>query len=202
MITRPWFELLETARIAIAVDYKAMRVCEFGSQVLRTKEIGCSSGKEYFTSLGAEHVSIDLNGRLGSLKMDLSKDLLLERPEWRGYFDMVTNFGTIEHVQDGIYEALVNVHNLCRQGGAMIHVGPLIGLWPGHSPYHFHEDFFKMLAQAAGYSCVTNELMTAIEGKRSKRPKICVCAVLVKQGDGPFMSRGEFESLGGIESGG
>lgn len=194
MILKPWFDLLETACKSINMDYKGMKMCELGDQTMRWN--GHISGKGYFTSNGAEHVSIDLNGRHGALRLDLSKDLLLVHPEWKGYFDMITNFGTIEHVSGGIYEAFKNVHNLCRVGGAMINMGPLVGYWPRHSPYYYHKDFFKKLAEVAKYRCIMEEAREIKELSAENRYNMC--AIFVKENDLPFISKEEFLSIGNI----
>ena len=51
--------------------------------------------KKLFESLGFRHVSVDMNGKDGALPKDLRQPLKL------GTFDMVTNFGTTEHVAPG-----------------------------------------------------------------------------------------------------
>ena len=199
MIVTPWFELFEPACKAIGMGYDGMKICELGNQWMQVEGIKCGVGKEYFTSLGAEHVSIDLNGRAGALRLDLSKDILLEKPEWKGYFDLVSDIGTLEHVQDGVYEGFKNVHNFCRKGGVMIHSVPLSGHWYKHSPYHFQADFFKKLAAVAKYVCVLDELRTTTYGRHSRKPKTNTNAILVKENDVPFISKEEFVSLGGID---
>ena len=191
MILKPWFDLLDIGCKAINMDYKGMKMCELGDQTMRWS--GHISGKGYFTSKGvSQHVSIDLNGRHGALRLDLSKPI----DKWNNYFDMVTNFGTIEHVENGIYEAFQNIHNFCKVGGVFIHMGPLIGFWPGHSPYHYHEDFFKKLMAVAKYRCIMEEVRMIVElGNENKG---CVCAVMVKEDDSPFISKEDFLKIGSI----
>src|ERR1041384_5416258 len=50
--------------------------------------------KSVFEAMGIRHVSVDWNGKDGALPLDLRQPLNL------GRFDMVTNFGTSEHVED------------------------------------------------------------------------------------------------------
>lgn len=195
MIVEPFVSLIDIALQTLTMPVSDMRVCEFGNQYMRVPGIPHSSGKEYFESLGAKHISLDLNGRTGSIKMDLSKDVLLMHPEWAGAFDLVTDFGTIEHVENGVYEAFLNAHNLCRKGGVMLHTLPLSGCWPGHSPYHFDDVFFPRLALCSKYVVVVHSLQTTTYGKHSRKPKTNVSAVMIKSRDEPFMSKEQFVGL-------
>lgn len=43
-------------------------------------------------------------------------------------FDVITNYGTIEHINDQ-YHAFKNVHDMCKSGGIMIHNFPPQGHW-------------------------------------------------------------------------
>jgi len=92
--------------------------------------------KTYFESLGIEHVSIDLNGRDGALKFDLTLPIYIEP------FDMITNFGTSEHVHD--QQALwQNVHHLLKVNGILVSVTPLPENWWWHGEYYPEEMFFR-----------------------------------------------------------
>lgn len=77
--------------------------------------------KAYFESLGFRHVSIDWNGKHGALNLDL------RRPQWErlGQFDILSNMGTTEHVDDqrAVWE---NIHHLVKVGGVYV----------GQTPYH------------------------------------------------------------------
>jgi hypothetical protein len=59
--------------------------------------------------------------------------------------DVVTNFGTSEHVeyQEGQYNCWLNIHNFLRKDGYMLHVVPPPGHWIGHGRYHYSEEFFR-----------------------------------------------------------
>ena len=112
------------------------RMLELGSQ-----QIMCcaptipegSSAKDYWLQCGVvEHVSIDLNGERGSLTLDLGAPVELSCAP----FDIVTDFGTTEHVYN-FYEARANAHRLCVLGGIMFFQNPLANHWPDHGLHYF-----------------------------------------------------------------
>lgn len=102
--------------------------------------------KAAFEAMGIEHVSVDWNGEDGALKLDLRV------PQWEtlGQFDMVTNFGTTEHVasQKGVWE---NIHRCLKVGGTLISMTPFPGDWSWHGEFYPTEDFYWQLAQRNGY---------------------------------------------------
>ena len=101
--------------------------------------------KEYFESIGFEHVSIDWNGMNPKcLQLDLQKPIDL------GQFDMVTNIGTTEHVetQRGVWE---NIHNFCKVGGTFISSTPIEGDWWWHGIWYPRESFYEQFAERNGY---------------------------------------------------
>ena len=196
MILQEIVDLMDIACKNIGMDYKGMKMCELGDQ--RMKWTPYKTGKNFLLAKGvAEHISIDLNGKRGALKIDLSKSI----DKWQGYFDMITNFGTAEHVQDGIYEAFLNIHNFCRVGGAMVHAGPPSGGCPWHSPYHYDSDFFEKLAKATRYKYVMGEVRVTAgrRGVTKDLDRSLVCCVLIKEFDLPFISKEQFLGLKGIE---
>lgn len=95
-----------------------------------------------------EYIPIDLNGENGAQKWDLSKPLKTKRT-----FSVVTDFGTSEHVSD-YYQCFVNIHKLCEVGGLMIHENPKTGNWPQHGLNYVTTEFYRQLAQAAGYDII------------------------------------------------
>lgn len=197
MILKDLFDLLEIARKSINQEYKGMKICELGNQLMKWNEH--VTGKRYFVAQGvAEHISIDVNGKDGALRIDLSKPI----DKWDKYFDMVTNFGTAEHVSGGIHEAYSNIHRFTRVGGVMINVGPIRGGCPWHSPYHYDADFFKKLSDACKYRYVLGEVRVTAGRRGMSRnvlDKSLVCAVMVKENDDQFITKEQFVALKGIE---
>jgi hypothetical protein len=115
---------------------------EFGNQFMRCDGFPWKMvAKKYFTELGIEHVSLDLNGLDGALKRDITNSV-----SDLGVFDIVTNFGCSEHVDKaGQYTAFKHLYELCCIGGILVHYVPLVDNWKGHCDITYDEDFFKRL---------------------------------------------------------
>ena len=105
-------------------DLHGKLMLELGDQVISDEDVSEKTGKEYFGNLGIHHASFDLNGLHGAIPVDLSRPV--NNPEWKNHFDIVTNAGTIEHVEPkiGQYECFRNVHNWMKTGGISIHLAP------------------------------------------------------------------------------
>jgi len=103
--------------------------------------------KKYCEYLELSHTSIDITGLDGSLPYDLNLPTIPLTEK----FDLVTNFGTTEHIEPNQYEPFLHIHNLCKEGGLMIHEVPVIGHWIGHCKFYYDEDFFKNLAFVNNY---------------------------------------------------
>lgn len=169
-------------------EFKTM--CELGSQQMYYCDgVPFGTYAKDILSRDWEHVSIDLDGKGGSLILDLNKDIDI------GKFDVVTNFGTLEHVED-LYMGFKNMHNLCRLHGVMIHVFPSKGHWM--NPLHGNWRVEKSLFQNLGYQVLMiTEEKTFYGGDDSYQ----IYTVLAKVNDVGFMIREEFEKLGIIKIG-
>ena len=132
-----------------------LKMLELGSQNMYTNAFHgkMAFAKHVFLAQGVDHTSIDLNGDGGSERLDLGTDLADVRGGWAGHFDVVTDYGTAEHVKD-LHACLANVRNFCRPGGLMFHENPKVGNWPGHGFHYFTEDFWAKLCQACGDTLV------------------------------------------------
>ena len=162
-------DLMGAALAAIGKDsFKGLRICELGNQRMRFGRY--KTGKEYLSSLGAIHVSIDRNGKDGAIALDLAAPIEL----WGGSFDIVTNYGTSEHVQHQ-KACFDNIHNFCKAGGVMVHAVPFEGTYKRHCKFHYNTEFFVDLARVRGYTIVLNEV------RRRTEDKALVCAVMVKR---------------------
>ena len=129
-----------------------LRVAELGNQRAAIAGMQRCTAKEWFTQHGAHHMSFDINGRDGAVAVDLCKPL---PTEYLGAFDMVTNYGTTEHLSD---QRMVfkNVHDITAVGGMMVHCVPMTGKWCNHCPYHYSPKFMQSLADLNGYTLVFN----------------------------------------------
>lgn len=196
MILRKIVDLMEIGLTEANMTFNGIKVCELGDQRMKWTHHG--TGKKWVLAQGAkEHVSIDINGKRGAIPIDLSKKI----DRWNGYFDMVTNYGTAEHVENGIYECFWNIHNFTKVGGVMVHAGPPARACPWHSPYHYEPWFFEKLAELAGYRHVISEIRV-VPGRKKNQPekdRSLVCSVLIKNKDNYFVSKDDFININGIE---
>lgn len=168
--------------------YKGLSMCELGNQHIRHRRN--QRAKPYFEARGVRHVSIDINGQDGALPLDLNEEL----PDL-GQFDLVTNYGTSEHIKDQ-YQVFRNVHNLTRIGGMMVHAVPCYDFWPFHGLYGYRDGFFKHLALANEYGVLFDSLIPRELPADNRR--WLTCTVLRKTKD-PFISRTDFEGIGLIQ---
>ena len=181
--------MLQTAIQAAGPDPKALRMCELGAQLIQVDKLHWGVAKKYFTeTVGLDHTSFDINGKFGSLIVDLCTRI--EDPDYVDAFDIVTNFGTTEHVTSQ-YECFENIHRLCKTDGIMMHSVPPPGEWPGHGRYYYPLEFFSGLAEANGYEVVLLE--TSAGGGPGIFP--LSVSVLRKTSDAPFMDRAALEAL-------
>ena len=158
-----------------------------------------SAAKSWFERMGVRHTSIDSNGELGSIKLDLS--LPIERPEWIGTFDVVTDFGTGEHIGinehirkplEGLYQCRANCHRWCRLGGIMLFMNPKTGHWPLHGFHYFTVAHYQQLAEACSYT--TLELSEHPSGGNYV-DGLQIHAALQKVSDVPFVTREQFTEI-------
>jgi len=114
------------------------RMLEFGNQIMDLQGNQGQTAKDHFTALGHEHTSIDINGKDGALQLDLS----VPQPQLFKRFDIITDIGTIEHVEtlQGLYECLKNIVNFASEDCIIIHKNPETKSFPfgqGHNCFHW-----------------------------------------------------------------
>ncbi len=97
--------------------------------------------------------AIDLHGTEAAWRHDLNLPLPIAET-----FDVVTNFGTSEHVFDQA-QLFRSIHALVRPGGLMLHALPHQG-GPDHGFFNYHPTFFHDLAAANSYRVATLVLMS------------------------------------------
>jgi len=182
MILLEWVDLMDVALGSIGMTFTGTKVCELGNQVMG-RGLPPGPAKNYLLSKGvSEHVSLDLNGKDGALKCNLAQPI----DQGKNHFDMVTNYGTSEHVSDQ-YFVFLNIHNFCRPGGVMVHAVPLVGTCPRHCQYRYDESFFKNLSSDLGYRMVLLELRKRVPYKEGHKKVTLVCSVMVKEKDVDFV---------------
>jgi hypothetical protein len=108
---------------------------------------GAPLAREFWTWLGLNYASIDIDGSPGSIPLDLNYD---EAPaDLVGRYDIVTNFGTTEHVANQLQSFKI-IHDLATAGAIMLHVVPASGT-PNHGLVSYNPKFFWMLGRSNGY---------------------------------------------------
>jgi hypothetical protein len=118
-----------------------------GARSATDKLAGAPLAREFWTWLGLEYASIDIDGSPGSIPLDLNYD---EVPaELVGRYAVVTNFGTTEHVANQLQSFKI-IHDLAASGALMLHVLPAGGM-PNHGLVSYNPKFFWMLGRSNGY---------------------------------------------------
>lgn len=166
--------------------YPGCKVIELGDQLMDVGHLTQFQRSDEYYAGKADIQSIDWHGKNRALKLDLSKPI-----EEEFQCDLLTNFGTVEHVED-LYNALLNVHNFTKEGGTMIHANPKTGTFAGHGYHFFTQDFWKALAKECKY-----ELIETYEKSpySDENPDIEVFAILKKTVGSKFPTREKFETL-------
>lgn len=115
----------------------ADNILELGSQIYIKNRVNSGYFKNIFSHYNI--TSLDITGENNSLRLDLSKPLIHDKK-----YDLITNFGTTEHVSNQ-YECWKNIYNLLDENGIIISEIPEINSWSGHCKYYVDFKFFKML---------------------------------------------------------
>lgn len=183
-MTKRYLDDINDSAVKAIGGFQNKRMLEFGNQCFHDNSVPEKTGKEYFRNKGCvEHVSLDLNGLDGAVKVDLSKPI--RNDSWHSYFDIVTNFGTTEHVEPfkAQYVCFSSIHNCLKVGGIAMHILPDInelkknGFLKGHCFNYYSFDFFKMLTENNNYKLISLKLLG--DGH--------LWACLQKMQDAPFM---------------
>lgn len=139
-------------------------VCELGDQMWhsgkrRSRNFWSKPAMELYRSMGCgRYESIDANGG-GTILADLNLPL----DPHPGEFDLVTDFGTSEHVFD-FAQVWRTMHSMCKADGAIVFEKPYQG-YPGHGFYNTHMTLWRDMAGANGYRIV---ILSEIEAPRGR----------------------------------
>jgi hypothetical protein len=106
--------------------------------------------RELWRWLGFDYAAIDIDGSPGSIPLDLNYDSAPDHI--LGKYQLVTNFGTTEHVANQL-NAFKVIHDLAAPEGVMIHHLPTQGML-NHGLVNYNPKFFWMLARSNGYRVV------------------------------------------------
>lgn len=173
----------------IGLEIKNLDMCELGNQHLKPRDPslwkGCKTGKQYFSLLGANHTSIDINNKNGALKINLCNPIGEQDESLVEKFQVLTNFGTSEHVKNQ-YMCWKNINDLCLISGIMTHVIPNTNRKKRHGYCAYSIDFFLKLAEAANYEI--------IEQPSNRWEEIYVSTIL-KKNNKEFIDKKEFDEI-------
>jgi hypothetical protein len=103
--------------------------------------------RAFWAWLDFDYAAIDIDGSPGSIPLDLNYDSV--SANYNGRYDLVTNFGTTEHVANQL-NAFKIIHDLTAVGGLMFHVLPAQGYF-NHGLVNYNPKFFWMLARSNDY---------------------------------------------------
>jgi len=123
------------------------RPSRFGDGQVELLDPEAPFARDFWTWLGFEYASIDIDGSPGSIPLDLNYDDVPDRV--LGKYHLVTNFGTTEHVANQL-NAFKLVHDLTAIGGIMVHHLPAQGM-ASHGFVNYNPKFFWMLGRSNGY---------------------------------------------------
>ena len=116
----------------------------------------------------SDYHAIDPFDDRANLQWDMNRPLPRGRWPWSPalrQFDVLTNFGTSEHVFDQ-RQFFANVHDLVRVGGVALHIVPTLGAL-NHGFFNVHPILFGKLADANGYEIADFSYIDDI-GNRTK----------------------------------
>lgn len=137
---------------------KGFSVCELGDQYI-THEAPHYLAKKFYQDLGCgRYLAIDANGR-----GDLTHDLNLPLKKDLGLFDLVTDFGTGEHIFNQ-FQVWKTIHILTKVNGFIVFDRPAQG-YQVHCFYLVNECVFKDLAAANDYELRKLERVTTPRGE-------------------------------------
>jgi hypothetical protein len=179
------------------------RMKRFGclQQGVKMLELGCqniyvqgyspttTSLEQFPKEFGVDMETWDILGCQNSKVVDLRK--AVPKSEHLKY-DVVTDFGTTEHVDGKYYQARKNIHDVCRVGGLMIHETPLTGHWIGHGHNYLTTNFYNQLANAMKYEVLELTIEYAMGNTTDGGLVVCV---LRKTEDLPFVDAKTFETF-------
>jgi hypothetical protein len=130
----------------------AAPVWEGSSQILDSNS---PFARGFWQWLGFQYAAIDVDGSPGSIPLDLNFDSI--PLELKGKYNVVTNFGTTEHVANQL-NAFEIIHDLTAPHGIMIHELPAQGMF-NHGLVNYNPKFFWLLARSNGYKFIHSDFM-------------------------------------------
>lgn len=182
-------------------NYKIKSVIELGAQNNYAQpHLPAPYMRAWYERLGIKYDSIDLTGECGAIMIDLGKPQeVLPVP-----YDLVTDFGTSEHVSDdgnsygtgkfsweSIYNCWKAKFDLCKLDGWIISENPKTGNWPGHGFQYYTSDFYIGLANLSGLGILMIDEIAAMGNTTDGWNILCIMHKVSEK----FPSLEEFKTL-------
>jgi hypothetical protein len=144
-----------------------MTLLELGDQDICYNPYYGKKFREHEKSFYKEWKTLDLHNRNDVTIKDLSV-----LSDDMGKWDIITNFGTSEHVEpeNGHYNCWKNIHDWLAVDGYSIHELPEIGSWLNHCRYYYNEEFFNHFTEI-GYDIIEN---SAIHYEGNGNLRFCI----------------------------
>tara|TARA_Y100001970_G_scaffold293929_1_gene444747 strand:- start:3542 stop:4105 length:564 start_codon:yes stop_codon:yes gene_type:complete len=171
---------------------------ELGNQWMEIPGFGPDWAKAYYEKNGWDHTSADKNGEGGAVKVDLTQPgHFLEST-----FDIVTDHGTIEHI-NGVgaqYSVFKNLHEWGKPGCVYAHIVPLQNkehqsingfVFGMHGFYGYSSEFWKAFANECGYDLI----YAGADYTNLSKTRVYSCACYVKTPDSTLLSLEKLKEL-------
>ncbi len=115
--------------------------------LLNTSNASQKPARLLYEALGIKYGCVDVDGRVGSVVMDLNFDSVPDAH--KGKYGLVTNHGTSEHILNQ-YNVFKAMHEFARVGGIFIHAVPFT-VHLEHGFFNYQPNFFEALARYNSY---------------------------------------------------
>ena len=170
-------------------------LCELGDQWLFVQGIPFHTfSRDFFSAEGRNHLinrydSFDYVDRESvNVVIDLNKPIQDQESYDGTKYDVVTDFGTLEHVCN-YYMGLKNAFELCKDDGILVISNPKVGSWAGHCFHYFTHEFFSKFCELTGNTLILLEEYPACGNIKDGWE---VCAE-IKKTSNKFPTKEEFE---------
>ena len=121
-------------------SFDKLIMMELGNQKIKKDLSEVKTGKEFWSSLGCYHFSIDINGKDDTISMDLSLPITY----YDNFFDIVTNITVSNYIKN--YNACYdNIYRFCKVDGMLFHCLPKTGSkWT--ASHYANKKFYQRMA--------------------------------------------------------
>jgi hypothetical protein len=188
--------LLESTKAVGIKTFRDKWLLELGNQYIRPNlrtnhKINTEMSKVHFLNMGCYHHSIDWNGKDGAIPIDLTYPVPI--PKFMKCFDIVTDFGDMEHVRGfrdwmeglGHWNAWKNIHDMGKVDCLYVHTVPMVGSFTHHGSYHYTIEFFEKLCKANDYEIVALRSVQCDPRTKTREYVFCSYVKSVDQGFAP-----------------